>query len=133
MNKRERFKVAVLAICADMGMSLGETLTFVKYANQAVMEKQAFFGEKALGTAAMTLGLKLPIMLALATPPVAGAATGWGLARATSGINDRTSTEVKHQEMIDELRRQAERTRTQTAIAQRKKEREERRGGRGLV
>jgi hypothetical protein len=132
MDAKERFKVAVLALCADQGMSLGETLVLTKHANQT-LEKQA----DPKGTLASLLGLaKGPVKTlfyagALA-PPVVGGVAGWGAARATSGINERTSDEVKHQEMIDELRRQTANIQARTAAAQRRKARESQRGSRLL-
>lgn len=131
MDQKARFKVAVLALCADQGMSLGETLLLVKQANQTHAEKrgEGMLAKMLLGLGGTAAGLaKYPVYAALLAPPIAGAVGGWGLARATAGINDRTSKEVKHQEMIDELRRQAAHARVQTSMAQRRKTRESRRG-----
>jgi hypothetical protein len=131
MDGRERFKVAVLAICADHGLSLGETLLLVKEANHARMEKQAAggLGAAVQGGLNMSKGLMNWMLLSLAlAPPAAGAMGGWGLAKATSGLNDQTSAEVKHREMIEELRRQADRARAQTELARQRNERGKVRG-----
>lgn len=124
MDKREEFKVAALAICADAGMSLGETLTFFKQANQVCNKKQAADG---WGTGLLNAGKTLGVAGLLA-PPVLGAGLGWGAARLSSGINDSTPKEIKHQEIIDELRRQTERAKLHASIAERKKQRQSRRG-----
>jgi hypothetical protein len=117
---KERFKVAVLALCADEGLSLDETLATVK---AALLEG----GGKALGEAAGQVFSKGLLAAALA-PAALGAVGGWGTARLTQGMNDKTPDEIKHQEMVDALRKHTEHARIQTAIAQKRKERESQRG-----
>jgi hypothetical protein len=101
-------------------MSLGETLTLVKAANA---EKSAGGWLSGLGAAAGAASKPLLWGAALG-PPVLGGVAGWGTARATEGMNERTPDEIKQQELIDELRQQTQRARLQTLLAKRRKQRE---------
>jgi hypothetical protein len=121
---KERFKKAVLLLCADQGMTADETLQFVKEAG--------IFGpvDKTVGSAisAGSSGLWKALLAALMLPPVVGGLGGWGAGRLTAGMNDQTPLEIKNQEMIDEMERQTQAARVQTLLAQQRQQRGSQRG-----
>lgn len=123
MDERKRFKIAVLALCADHGLSLSESLTLVKQANAALMEKRGAPVDWARGaTKTILTPAKWLFLAGLIGPPILGAMGGYGLAKATAGINEQTPEELKHQEMVEELRRQTEHAKAQMAVSQRRRQ-----------
>lgn len=96
MNAREAFKFGFVARCVDDDV------------DPAVLAKQASTGWGALMDSIKDLGM-LGGGLALAAPPIIGAAGGYTAGRLSGSMDDSDIEEVKKQELIDELRRQTAR------------------------
>ena len=116
MDAREAFKFGFLARCIDAGYT---TPAEIHQAIKTAMVKSA--GGLGLGDVAKGIGelgssaLGWGIPLALAAPPVAGYMAGNLAAKATD-VDDYDTDEAKRQELVDEYKRQAARTRRQGLV-----------------
>jgi len=104
---RNQFKVHVLAKCAEAGLTVEETTQFL----ERLLEKPAFFGEKALGgavnfakdtvlPAAESALWKGVVPLLTLGPPAIGAAAGYGLARAQD-YDHSDMEDARERELLD--------------------------------
>ena len=115
LTPRENFKFAFLSRCIESGITTPEEIhQTVKKALDELdtpAEKQASAWEALSNIGGWTLAG------AAAAPPILGAGLGYAAARA-GDVDDADVEEVKRQEVIDELRRQAKRLRhrRQTAL-----------------
>jgi hypothetical protein len=114
LTSREAFKTAFISRCIEEGFTSPQQVhQRVKLAMEKLQavgtEKKAIPG---LGSAVDAIGRlgSAAVPLALAAPPVLGAGLGYAAARATD-IDDTDVDEIRRQELIDELRRQARRHR----------------------
>ncbi len=134
LTPQEAFKVGFLAKCAEDGLTPDQMLARVKQAHD-LFEKRAFIGDM-LGSAAGAAGglakglAGYGVPLALAAPPILGALGGYGLAKATD-VDDTDVDAIKNRELVEEMRRQAEKLRRQRDIRLYKQERGG--GGRPLM
>jgi hypothetical protein len=107
LSDRESFKVGFISRCLEEGFTTPEQIQGqVKKAMDLIggAEKQADgVLSRLLGMGGSAATVAIPLMLA--APPLAGAAVGYGAARATD-IDDVDVEEQKRQEVIDELNRQ---------------------------
>lgn len=128
LTRRETFKAAFLAGCADQGLDMNETLAAVKQAQAQMVEaingpkaetlwdvaatKRAGFLDNAYHTTTDLLGTgaRMGTGLALGLPPLLGGALGYGAAALTD-VNDEDVEETKLKELIDEHKRLAQRAR----------------------
>lgn len=114
LNARENFKFAFLARCIESGLTTPEEIhQRVKQALDELarpVEKKAGFWDALSNLGGWT------IAGGLAAPPIVGAGLGYAAARA-GDVDDADVEEVKRQEVIDELRRQAERIRRRRQAA----------------
>ncbi len=115
LTPRENFKFAFLSRCIESGITTPEEIhETVKKALDELdtpTEKQA----GGLFDLAGDIGGWTLAGLA-AAPPVIGAGLGYAAARA-GDVDDADVEEVKRQEVIDELRRQAKRLRRRRQVA----------------
>ena len=100
MTAKDAFKTGFLMRCAAEGLTLAETHARVKQAG-------AWDALKTLGPGALITGL--------VAPPVIGAGLGYTAGRL-GDVDDADIKEIKQQEVLDELRQQAERLRLQHAL-----------------
>lgn len=108
MDDRQHFKAAFIARCIDAGFTTPEQITALV---KSAMEKQAIpviSQALDLGKSLISTGASWAVPLALAGPPLAGAAAGHLAAKATD-VDDFDVDEAKRQEVIDEYRRQTAR------------------------
>lgn len=125
MTDRDAFKLGFLGRCVEAGLSGPEIAARVEAAREKVAGFGAMLGAEGWGAAkslgkgtakalsGLVLGYGGPLLLA--GPPLAGAAAGFGLAKATD-IDDTDLDDIKDQELVDEYRRQAEKLRQQRAV-----------------
>lgn len=120
LTPQEAFKVGFLSRCAEEGLSADETARCCKVAAD-LMRKQAIFGTETVGALAgkglEALGgaAHYGIPAALVAPPLLGGLAGYGLAKATD-IDDTDVEDIKNQEVMKELRLQADKLRNQTNV-----------------
>lgn len=120
LTPQEAFKVGFLARCASDGLSAEQIARSCKVAAD-LMRKQAIFGAETAGAIAgkgmEALGglAHYGIPAALIAPPVLGGLAGYGLAKATD-VDDTDVEDIKNQEVMKELRLQADKLRNQTAV-----------------
>lgn len=112
LTARQAFKVGFLRKCAELGMSDEETEATIK---SAILGLDAVIN--AVGTAG-SKALQIGTPLALAAPPLAGAALGYGLSRATD-VDDTDVAELRQRELVDEYRRLTARLRQRREMLKR--------------
>lgn len=106
LTTEQSFKAGFIAACVEQGLSLPQAHSAVKRAS-ALLEKKAIINSltnivKPLLSGAMNVG----VPLALAAPPIIGGTAGFAAAKLTD-VDDTDIQEVKKQEIIDSLKRQA--------------------------
>lgn len=116
LDARDAFKVAFLARCVEDSLTPEQMLDRVKEAQ----EKLALVGDAVgkvvdVGKGLLDAGIGWGVPLALAAPPLLGAAGGAALAKGTD-IDDRDVSDIKDQEVIDEYKRQSALLRRQRAV-----------------
>ena len=106
LTPAQEFKLGFLSRCVSEGLDEPQMLKAAAAANELL--KTAFI-DSLIGAARSGIGTMasygLPV--ALLAPPLIGGAAGYGLAKATD-IGDRDVDDIKNDELIDELDRQAE-------------------------
>lgn len=109
MTPRESFKAAFIARCVEEGATTPSAI-------MEKIEKVAGWLDRILGAGKSILGVgkdavktvgSVAVPVALAAPPIAGLIGGHVLGRATD-YNDVDVKELQRQELIEEMRRQAE-------------------------
>ncbi len=126
LTRRETFKAAFLAGCADKGFDMAETLAAVKQAQAELTNavKGATASTLWDATATKRAGILdnlyhtttgLGTGLALGLPIAAGAGLGYGAAALTD-VNDEDVEETKLKELIDEHKRLAQRARMAASL-----------------
>lgn len=120
LTAQEAFKVGFLSRCVEAQLSPEQTYQAVKTATDLFIKGASITGllgtalDKTLdvgkGVAGHALSYGIPA--ALAAPPILGGVAGYGLARATD-VDDTDVAEIKNRELIQELRRQADKLRRQ--------------------
>lgn len=116
LNPRQAFKMGFIARCIEQGHTTPEQISEqVKLASDQ-LDKAALWGENIVGEMIEAGGRGLSALgnyavpLAVAAPPVLGAAAGYGMSRLTD-VDDSDVDEAKKQEVIAALRQHAARLR----------------------
>lgn len=112
----DSFCVGVLRKCAEHGLTADQTADVFERMTDAIGNKKTAgvdlstlwnnpLYNMASGAISGAAGYAAP--LAIAAPPILGAAAGYGLAKATD-FDDVSPDEIKKRELVDEYRRQRE-------------------------
>ena len=115
LTDREAFKSAFIARCIEEGFTTpAQVHTQVKQALDSFkpQEKKAFLGG-AVDALSNAAGWAIPV--AAAAPPMIGAGLGYAAARA-GDVDDADVSEMKRQELIDELRRHTRQARRRNPV-----------------